>query len=1152
MIWHTTHTQYRRGKGVALALHRRLATPNGHSCHVYDEHQLIHLQLKGLLPHNDRIHIFCWYLPHTASTQLHEVDITARFSHLQQLIDSIAAPSPGHLVIAAGDLNAQVGAGEIAGSSTVMTAIAQHNARCSETQRISIHREQHLPRLNRAGEMLHDMCSATDMILLTGLTAHDSPAMPSFYSDSRGSSRVDHVMISPSALPHLQRHQVLTDRLGSDHRPVMLQLSLQQPQPTPGSTDTTAQQVQLKQIVPSRSRATVQQYISSIADPTTWASYDNLAASAPEDPSQLDAALSSLLSATAQSAGYGSRIIGQPSGAPRHTRSRDKVWYDSTCIQLKAQIMALRQRDDPSEQAQQQQLANQYKKRVARLSRQHKLAAALQQAALWRQNRNAFWRAYKPPGQDCPLSPAAIAAHFDSKLNGYPAAPPTDPATAPAQPPPTATIGDITSPSPSIAEITSALKKMGKTAAGPDGIPAALLKPTLPRAPPCPPQPQPDAPPPDDTTDTEAPPPRTQDAIAAVAQGLHKLYSCISSSGRVPEQWRTALLVPIYKGRGQAADVANYRPLSMPTVACRLWSSIMNQRLMAASKAILPDSMFGFRPGRRCADPLFVLRHLIDMRRAKVGGKFCIAFMDLSGAYDSIDRDLLFSKLGGLGMAAHSIDTLRSLYDGTQCIVKAQQGTFAPFPVGCGLRQGCPLSTTLFNLYIWDLHAQLRATGAGAGLPCTPTAEGDARYTTLPYMSYADDCCLCASSHAGLQRLLDCFHAYCCKNGLIVNPTKCEVMVFAGRRDTWSNQPDWTVGGATLPRVEKFKYLGVEVHCTKSIKFAVGQRLGRMVAARSAVTRRLRELHIPRDPGLVADLFDTIVAPAGSYGCEIWSTPYLGKWSLHDCSLQRYQASVYKQLLGTARATGNLLVFFEMGKLPMQVHWLFRTINYWNNLVADKADSELLRRTLRANVHFGLHEEHTCWTKELQAGLSFVRPDVDWRTHLLELRPIEGARAMTRVAATLFAERMLQYDQDPTQPACPNRQHHTYGRLMHVFPEGEPLAVRAPEYIRHTTQLSKKQAVARCRLSGARIRANQMHGIPYEERTCQRCGDGVDNEHHMLLHCTHPALMTARNQHPSLRFDADVRDLMTAAYNPDSIDDLVNCISEMMTCLGAS
>ena len=60
----------------------------------------------------------------------------------------------------------------------------------------------------------------------------------------------------------------------------------------------------------------------------------------------------------------------------------------------------------------------------------------------------------------------------------------------------------------------------------------------------------------------------------------------------------------------------------------------------------------------------------------------------------------------------------------------------------------------------------------------------------------------------------------------------------------------------------------------------------------------------------MADLFDTIVAPSGSYGCEIWSTPYLGEWSQNDCPLQSYQASVYKQLLGAGRATGNLLVSF--------------------------------------------------------------------------------------------------------------------------------------------------------------------------------------------------------------------------------------------------
>jgi hypothetical protein len=50
---------------------------------------------------------------------------------------------------------------------------------------------------------------------------------------------------------------------------------------------------------------------------------------------------------------------------------------------------------------------------------------------------------------------------------------------------------------------------------------------------------------------------------------------------------------------------------------------------------------------------------------------FAVAFMDLSGAYDSVDRELLFWKLEHqLGVAAHTLQTLRSLYCGTTCTVK--------------------------------------------------------------------------------------------------------------------------------------------------------------------------------------------------------------------------------------------------------------------------------------------------------------------------------------------------------------------------------------------------------------------------------------------------------------------------------------------------
>jgi hypothetical protein len=35
-------------------------------------------------------------------------------------------------------------------------------------------------------------------------------------------------------------------------------------------------------------------------------------------------------------------------------------------------------------------------------------------------------------------------------------------------------------------------------------------------------------------------------------------------------------------------------------------------------------------------------------------------------------------------------------------------------------------------------------------------------------------------------------------------------------------------------------------------------------------------------------------------------------------------------------------VFLEMGRYPMQIQWLQRTLSYWNKLVANKANRELI------------------------------------------------------------------------------------------------------------------------------------------------------------------------------------------------------------------
>ncbi len=101
-------------------------------------------------------------------------------------------------------------------------------------------------------------------------------------------------------------------------------------------------------------------------------------------------------------------------------------------------------------------------------------------------------------------------------------------------------------------------------------------------------------------------------------------------------------------------------------------------------------------------------------------------------------------------------------------------------------------------------------------------------------------------------------------------------------------------------------------------------------------------LVVPESAALLHYIFDTITAGAGSYGCEIWSTSFLAGWHLRDCTLQRFQAAVYKQALKVPRSSSNLLAFLEMGRYPMQIQWLQRTLSYWNKLVANKANSEML------------------------------------------------------------------------------------------------------------------------------------------------------------------------------------------------------------------
>jgi hypothetical protein len=174
---------------------------------------------------------------------------------------------------------------------------------------------------------------------------------------------------------------------------------------------------------------------------------------------------------------------------------------------------------------------------------------------------------------------------------------------------------------------------------------------------------------------------------------------------------------------------------------------------------------------------LFHLRHVWDVSQQPGAAPMYLAFVDLKQAYDRVSRPLLWTALDFIGVQGAFLAAIQSLYSDVQMAVRLPSGPSPYFP--CGLRQGCPLSPTLFTLFFDHLMDYLRATDFPSAAPDLQLDGGD----TVPGLDhplrallFADDVVLVARSRAGLQALLTRMHFFCKHWQLELNVSKTKAM----------------------------------------------------------------------------------------------------------------------------------------------------------------------------------------------------------------------------------------------------------------------------------------------------------------------------------------------------------------------------------------
>ena len=124
---------------------------------------------------------------------------------------------------------------------------------------------------------------------------------------------------------------------------------------------------------------------------------------------------------------------------------------------------------------------------------------------------------------------------------------------------------------------------------------------------------------------------------------------------------------------------------------------IPQARLQQYMNCELPDVQAGFRKGRGTRDQIANIHWIVEKAREfQKNIYFCV--IDYAKAFDCVDHNKLWKILQEMGIPDHLTCLLRNLYASQVATVRARHGTTDWFQIGKGVREGCILSLSLFNL----------------------------------------------------------------------------------------------------------------------------------------------------------------------------------------------------------------------------------------------------------------------------------------------------------------------------------------------------------------------------------------------------------------------------------------------------------------------
>lgn len=340
-----------------------------------------------------------------------------------------------------------------------------------------------------------------------------------------------------------------------------------------------------------------------------------------------------------------------------------------------------------------------------------------------------------------------------------------------------------------------------------------------------------------------------------LAKGLAVILNQSFNGNKTPDQWSESIVVPILK-KGDRSDPNNYRGISLICTASKILNKVLATRLMMVceEKSLIAREQTGFMRTEECLGQAACLLEACQRRKIREDPTLLL-FLDLKKAYDMVPHDELVNRLYKLGLGRTMISYIKELYKNTSIRVRINDRISQTVSYMRGVRQGCPMSPILFNIYINSILTDIEPVKV-EGLP--PGLKG---------LMYADDTVIVGDSVNDIKYKLGKVQTWLANSGMELNPSKCGLMIVEKSLLDLEN-PRIGVGNEDIPVVDRYEYLGINFNKNLGLDIMAFHRVTKGRGLVEKLKYIWQNVHIPLEYKRM--LMTSVILPTMSYGSELY------------------------------------------------------------------------------------------------------------------------------------------------------------------------------------------------------------------------------------------------------------------------------------------